>query len=188
MNASWYQQQQEASNGASTTMGLAGQGSIGGQLMTQGPVRAGEGGIRAAWRELSTDSLSSSPQLSRTTNSRKKRKIKSKQQNNATPESPSLYRGKCPPEYPPEYPSPLRTDADADVPLMSTESPLLEADNEAGKSGKTQTLPRYYYYSENDDYGVARQLNNQQQSLTGRRHPQQQRHLHRTPRTLRSPT
>ena len=187
-----------------------------GQLTTQGPVRpGGRGGIRAAWREVEPTAPQHQPnQRSQSTGpaGRKKRKIKSgnnrstgdqvQQQiyNNTPPMAvpPSsvesyhtmgLYRGRCPPEEPPFT-------AVTDDCHQLFDSPLgpLDPDESAEPvTTPTKTLPRYYYYSESDDYGVS----NRQRSLSGsngQRRGQQQRHLSRAQRTQqqqppqRSPT
>jgi hypothetical protein len=93
-----------------------------------------------------------------------------------------LYRGLCPPEEPPfiagENDPPVASlllDQDSPVPSEQLSTP-------------TKTQPRYYYYSESDDYGV---MNPPSRTLSNsRRGVQQQRHLSRVNRTIqpRSPT
>lgn len=153
-----------------------------GQLTTQGPVRPGRGGVRAAWRELETDKL--------------KRRIEKTSRIPPTPADPlpqlhyqtgELYRGKCPPEDPPV--ANLDDEDDPLDPLRDQSSP--EQPPSTTTNGKA-TLPRYYYYSESDDYGVNSTTPVQRtlSSTTGRRGILPQRHLSRTQRTLqhRSPT
>lgn len=165
---------------------------IRGQLTAQGPVRQGRGGIRAAWRELEQP-VPQSPQPQHLAANgagqslppagnhagRKKRKVKSGRSDPALDEQPlhaespalhyhctGLYRGKCPPEEPPFI-------ADADDPLHR-EDPAPSEQN----STPSKTLPRYYYYSESDDYGVG----NQKRTLSSIRR-NNQRHLARHQRT-----
>lgn len=162
-----------------------------GQLTTQGPVRQGRGGIRAAWREMEpslmqTQSLSGS--ASQPNSGRRKRKVKSIKtpgtletlNNHQTLHyhCTGLYRGKCPPEEPPFL------SGENDPPNGTPEdNPTVPSSGQLETPTKTQ--PRYYYYSESDDYGVV----NQPRTLTSSRRGQQ-RHLSRVHRTLqaRSPS
>lgn len=155
-------------------------------MTTQGSIRQGRGGIRAAWREIDSPSTSSFVQQPTSASSfsqsghRKKRKVKSIK----TPagiddqlhyHSTGLYRGKCPPEEPP----------------MAEQEPLstvaVEEDTQPDQQSSatpTKTQARYYYYSESDDYGSVNMVNPLRSGNNTRRG---QRHLSRVHRTLEAP-
>lgn len=179
--STWYHQQTQQHNSP----------ILRGQLTTQGPVRQGRGGIRAAWKEMEpsmmqTQSFRGIGSASQPNSGRRKRKVKSiktpgglEPLNNQTLHyhCTGLYRGKCPPEEPPVL------TGENDPPFVPEDSP---AQSEQ-LSTPTKTQARYYYYSESDDYGVV----NQPRTLSSSRsRGQQQRHLSRVHRTLqaRSPT
>ena len=86
-----------------------------------------------------------------------------------------LYRGRCPPEEPPFTGGDL-TAADDQELFDSLPLGPLDPNEDEPVTTPTKTLPRYYYYSESDDYGVT----NRQRSLSGQRG---QRHLSRNHRT-----
>lgn len=111
------------------------------------------------------------------------------------------YRGKCPPESPPLG---MTTSAVADDDVSDAEedsgsalvgSRTIETHIAAdgGGVGGARTLPRYYYYSENDDYGVTKQQQKpeadsrtiQRSFFNDRRTAQ--RHLGRSTRTRPAP-
>ena len=158
-----------------------------GRLTTKGPVRRGEGGVRAAWRELPNKSTSNGT-VSKSKNSY--------DHNNSAgaPDSvkraTTLYRGICPPE-----PPPFQTNGDSGESVASNVdgNDQIETNQQQQAYSSPQTLPRYYYYSENDDYGVcngnAPTGNRKQQrsmaGTTGRR--TSQRHLANGRRSARSP-
>ena len=161
-----------------------------GQLTTQGPVRQGRGGIRAAWREMEPSLVQTQPcrtasSASQPNSGRRKRKVKSIKNNpggldEMTLNNQSLhyhctglYRGKCPPEEPPFL---MTGENDPSVGALEADSP---APSEQ-LSTPTKTQPRYYYYSESDDYGVM----NQPRTLSNSRRGQ--RHLSRVHRTLQA--
>ena len=177
-------------------------------MTTHGPVGQGRGGIRAAWRELEPSPQQqqrirgTSSSASQSNSARRKRKVKSMKNpggvgggggvvvgsgleildnQNLHYHCTGLYRGICPPEEPPfiagENDHPIASLLDQDSPVPSEQL-----------STPTKTQPRYYYYSESDDYGV---MNQPSRTLSNsRRGAQQQRHLSRIHRTLqpRSPT
>nr|CAH0104991.1 unnamed protein product [Daphnia galeata] len=179
-----------------------------GHMTTHGPVGQGRGGIRAAWREMEPSSQQqqrtrgTSSSASQSNSARRKRKVKSMKNpggvgggggvvvgsgleildnQNLHYHCTGLYRGICPPEEPPfiagENDHPIASLLDQDSPVPSEQL-----------STPTKTQPRYYYYSESDDYGV---MNQPSRTLSNsRRGAQQQRHLSRIHRTLqpRSPT
>lgn len=174
-----------------------------GHMTTHGPVRQGRGGIRAAWREMEPSpqqqqrTRGTSTSASQPNSVRRKRKVKSMKNpgagggvgagleildnQNLHYHCTGLYRGICPPEEPPfiagENDPPVASLLDEDSPVPSEQL-----------STPTKTQPRYYYYSESDDYGV---MNQPSRTLsTSRRGVQQHRHLSRVNRTLqpRSPT
>ena len=189
-------------------------------------MRAGTGGVRAAWREVPSldrpgTAATVGPQPPANKN-RKKRQKSSKWKPETGEEaqrlmgSPathlnSLYRGRCPPEPPPFSTASFLDDdvvhdaneedegVDGDSGSGSgsgtgsgsgsgsvPESAILPQQNGGGSIG-VRTLPRYYYYSENDDYGVTKQPGSasmQRSSLADRR---SQRHLQRNTRTRQAP-
>ncbi|EFX77736.1 hypothetical protein DAPPUDRAFT_105864 [Daphnia pulex] len=195
--STWYHQQQTQH---STPI-------LKGHMTTHGQVRKGRGGIQAAWREMESSPQLQPQQRTRGTSSsasqpnsgRRKRKVKSMKNpsagigggvgagleildhQNLHYHCTGLYRGLCPPEEPPfiagENDPPVASLLDQDSPVPSEQL-----------STPTKTQPRYYYYSESDDYGV---MNPPSRTLSNsRRGVQQQRHLSRVNRTVqpRSPT
>lgn len=190
--STWYHQQTQQSTPI-----------LKGHMTTQGPVRQGRGGIRAAWREVEPaphcrGTLSS---VSQPNSGRRKRKVKSMKtpgggggggvgggmetldNQNLHYHCSGLYRGICPPEEPPF--AAVENDP-AIASLLDQDSPVPPEQ----LTTPTKTQPRYYYYSESDDYGV---MNQPTRTLSNSRRAaqlQQQRHLSRVQRTLqaRSPT
>jgi hypothetical protein len=177
-----------------------------------GGIRAAWREIETEQQQTPNNPHSSSSNNSQSAGGRKKRKIKSVSSNGSSAAATAdrqghqqqqiynnslqsvvepyhtmgLYRGRCPPEEPPFTCGDGGLTADDQELFDSLPLGPLDPDEDEPVTTPTKTLPRYYYYSESDDYGVS----NRQRSLSGQRG---QRHLsrnHRTQQQLphRSPT